>query len=164
MRRSPLHRLTTKLAALLAVAAVGIVQPMLSACTCGFLAPQPEEQEAAKIAKLRACCSSCCSTEADEAAVASCCSSGNGCNSAAGDGHPCDDGSCCVSAEEYPFNPQVSSSPIDDASTAVAYLAAPTSAFHCGLNGAAWHNAFDRTSPGGPPGIRLHALLSVWRN
>ncbi|RIK85223.1 MAG: hypothetical protein DCC67_04180 [Planctomycetota bacterium] len=37
-------------------------------------------------------------------------------------------------------------------------------AANCGLNGTAWVNAFDLAASGGVQGIRLHALLSVWRN
>jgi hypothetical protein len=32
-----------------------------------------------------------------------------------------------------------------------------------GIHGTPWATAFDLEAPGGLPGIRLHALLSVWR-
>jgi hypothetical protein len=162
MRRSTLHRLTTKFAALLAIAAVAIVQPMLSACTCGFLAASGEQVAVSEKAELPPCCASRCSQEASEAAP-SCCGSGNDCDSTAGGVHNCDDCSCCTSADESPLAPQITSSPTDHGSAPAVYLAALPTALHSGLNGAAWHNAFDLASPGGPPGIRLHALLSVWR-
>jgi hypothetical protein len=162
MRRSQLHRLTTKIAALLAIAAVAIVQPMLSACTCGLLAAPSEQVAASEKDELPPCCASRCSQEASEAAP-NCCGSGSDCDGAAG-AHNCDDCSCCNSADESSLAPQAASSPTDKASAPAVYLAALPKAFHSGLNGAAWHNAFDLSSPGGTPGVRLHALLSVWRN
>ena len=162
MRRSTLHRLTTKFAALLAIAAVGMVQPMLSACTCGFLASSSEHVAAGEKAELPPCCASRCSQKASET-TPSCCGSGSDCDSTAG-AHHCDDCSCCTSTDESSLAPQITSSPTDQGSAPAVYLAALPNAFHSGLNGVAWHNAFDLSSPGGPPGIRLHALLSVWRN
>jgi hypothetical protein len=162
MRRARRHRLTTKFAALLAIAAVGIVQPALSACTCGMLAASPKSEEATKEKASPPCCSSCCIPVAEEVS-SDCCGSGSHCGSTAGGPHKCDDCSCCTSAEEYPLVPQVTSAPTDHDSLAAAYL--PTSSLlQIGLNGAAWQNAFDLSSSGTPPGIRLHALLSVWRN
>lgn len=163
MRRSTLHRLTTKIAALLAIAAVAIVQPMLSACTCGLLAAPREQVATREKVEVPPCCASRCSQEASEAAP-SCCGSPSECDSTAGGAHHCDDCSCCTSADESSLAPQTTSSPTDDGSAPAVYLAALPGVLHSGLNGAAWHNAFDLASPGGPPGIRLHALLSVWRN
>lgn len=34
---------------------------------------------------------------------------------------------------------------------------------NCGLNGVTWANAFDLEAGSGPPGMRLHAILSVWQ-
>jgi hypothetical protein len=35
---------------------------------------------------------------------------------------------------------------------------------HLGLHGVHWQTAFDLMTDGAPPGLRLHALFSVWRN
>lgn len=158
MRRSTLHRLPAKLATLLAIVAMGVVQPMLSACTCGIAAAskRAESVESAEIdspALPPCCCSSLC----EEPAAASCCDAG-GCGS-----DNCDDCACSVSSTEYPLPSPSNGAPTDDAPAQVVYIPAAALAANIGLHGAAWHNAFDLASLGGSLGIRLHALLSVWR-
>ena len=158
MRRSTLHRLPAKVAALLAIVAMGVVQPMLSSCTCGVAAASTvaeavESPEIAPPAKPPCCCSSVC----EEPAVASCCDAG-GCGS-----DNCDECACSVSSAEYPLQSPSNGAPTDDAAAQVVYIPAAALAANVGLHGAAWHNAFDLASLGGSPGIRLHALLSVWR-
>ena len=162
MRRRTRHRLTTKIAALLAIAAVGIVQPALSACTCGMLASS-QRAEAESVKEPAPCCSSCCTQPLQVEAIDGCCTPGSSCGSTASGPHKCDDCSCCTSAEEHPLVPQIISAPTDHGSLVAAYLP-PSNLLQIGLNGAAWQNAFDLSSSGIPPGIRLHALLSVWRN
>ncbi|BBO35039.1 hypothetical protein [Lacipirellula parvula] len=157
MRRSALHRLMLRCVALLAIVVMGGVQPMLSACTCGFSVPQSFAEEAVELET--SCCSSCCSTESkDDAAAATCCSLGE-------TGANCDDCDCCVSADNSPL-PASSTTTVqaDDSQQPLADLASSAIVAHAGLNGSAWHNAFDLASSGGVPGVRLHALLSVWRN
>ncbi|MBL9161348.1 MAG: hypothetical protein JNL18_01265 [Planctomycetaceae bacterium] len=157
MRRSTLHRLTQKCIALVAIAVIGGVQPMLSACTCGLTIPQSVVEAAVETEH---CCSGCCTTSAAEASE----TTGSECCGSTGDGPSnCDDCGCCVAAEKAPLLPTTTTVQDDGHSAPIAYLAIVPTAFHSGLHGVAWHNAFDLTSPGGPPGIRLHALLSVWR-
>ena len=156
MRRSTLHRLMLRCVALLAIVVMGGVQPMLSACTCGFTVPQAFAEEAVELET--SCCSSCCATEStDDAAASDCCSTGDS-------GSNCDNCNCCAAAEKAPLLPTTASLQSHDDAPAFAALAPAVVPVHTGLNGVAWHNAFDLSSPGGPPGIRLHALLSVWRN
>jgi hypothetical protein len=158
MRRSTLHRLTQKCVALVAIAVMGGVQPMLSACTCGLAIPQSVFEAAVETEQ---CCSSCCKTSAVESsnpASSDCCSSSGGGPS------NCDDCGCCVEAEKAPLLPSSTTVQDDGQSSPLAHPAILPNALHSGLNGVAWHNAFDLSSPGGTPGVRLHALLSVWRN
>lgn len=156
MRRSTLHRLLRKSVALVAIAVMGGLQPMLSACTCGLAVPQ---SAAEATVEAESCCSDCCSVSKDASET-----SGSTCCDVTGDGlRHCDDCSCCDAAEESPLPSTTASIQDDSHSAPVAYLAILPTAFHSGLHGVAWHNAFDLASPGGPPGIRLHALLSVWR-
>jgi len=157
MRRSTLHRLMQKCIALVAIAVMGGLQPMLSACTCGLAVPQATAEATVEA---ESCCSGCCSASKDssEASGSTCCDA-----TSQGPQH-CDDCSCCDAAEESPLPSPATSVQDESHSSPIAYLAILPTAFHSGLNGVAWHNAFDLTSPGGPPGIRLHALLSVWRN
>ena len=156
MRRSALHRLLRKSVALVAIAVMGGLQPMLSACTCGLAVPQAAAEATVEA---ESCCSGCCSASQDssEASGSTCCDA-----TSQGPQH-CDDCSCCDAAEESPLPSPATSVQDDSHSAPVAYLAILPTAFHSGLNGTAWHNAFDLTSPGGPSGVRLHALLSVWR-
>ena len=156
MRRSTLHRLLRKSVALVAIAVMAGLQPMLSACTCGLAVPQ---SAAEATVEAESCCAGCCSASSDSLEA-----SGSTCCDATSQGpQRCDDCSCCDAAEESPLPPSTTSVQDDTHSASVAHLAIFPTAFHSGLNGAAWHNAFDLTSPGRPPGIRLHALLSVWQ-
>lgn len=154
MRRSSLHRLPAKLATFLAIVAMGVVQPMLSACTCGVTA-LPQETAAELTPAAPPCC---CSHECGKPVAES------QCDAVACGSDGCEDCACSVSSAEYPLQTPSNSTLSDDAPTHVAYIPPAALAANIGLHGAAWHNAFDLTSLGGPPGIRLHALLSVWRN
>jgi hypothetical protein len=145
-----------KCVALVAIAVMGGVQPMLSACTCGLSVPQVAAEATVEA---ESCCSGCCpASESSETGLSECCS-------ATGPGSQnCDDCSCCVAAEKSPLLPSTTSIQDDGSSAPIAQLAILPASIHSGLNGAAWHNAFDLSSPpGGSPGVRLHALLSVWR-
>ena len=138
------------------IAVMGGLQPMLSACTCGLAVPQAAAEEKVEA---KSCCSGCCSTsDASESEASACCDAANSGT------HGCDDCHCCVAAEKSPLLPTTTSLQDDLQSSPFANVAIIPNAFHSGLNGVAWQNAFDLISPGGPPGIRLHALLSVWRN
>ncbi|WP_428306083.1 hypothetical protein [Lacipirellula sp.] len=155
MRRSTLHRLMLRCVALLAIVVMGGVQPMLSACTCGFTIPQSFAEEAVE---LETCGGSCCSTESNsESTSATCCSPGDTDSN-------CDNCDCCVAADKSPLPASPTTVQADDSHLALAYIAPSEVVAHAGLNGLAWHNAFDLASSGGMPSIRLHALLSVWRN
>lgn len=155
MRRSPLHRLMLRCVALLAIVVMGGVQPMLSACTCGFTIPQSFAEEAVE---LETCGSGCCSTESDDdSTTATCCGTDDAQST-------CSDCHCCVAADKSPLPSTAGSLQSHDDSPALVAFVPSVAPVHTGLNGVAWHNAFDLSSPGGPPGIRLHALLSVWRN
>ncbi len=156
MRRATLHRLTQKCVALVAIAVMGGLQPMLSACTCGLSVPQAVAEATVEV---ESCCTGCCTKSAASDLGGSEC-----CDTAGSDTHDCDDCGCCIAAEKAPLLPTPPSLQDDGHAGPIAPLAILPTSFHSGLNGAAWHNAFDLSSPGGTPGIRLHALLSVWRN
>lgn len=144
-----------KCVALVAIAVMGGLQPMLSACTCGLAVPQAAAEATVEA---ESCCSGCCSTsDSSETGASECC------DATSPGTHNCDDCGCCDAAEESPL-PSSITTVQDSQSSPLAHVAIVPNAFHSGLNGVAWHNAFDLSSPGGPPGIRLHAFLSVWRN
>ena len=156
MRLSTLHRLMQKCVALVAIAVMGGLQPMLSACTCGLAVPQAAAEATVEA---ESCCSGCCSTsDSSESSASECC------DATSPGTHTCDDSGCCDAAEKSPLPSSITTVQDDSQSSPIAHVAIVPNAFHSGLNGVAWHNAFDLSSPGGPPGIRLHALLSVWRN
>lgn len=144
-----MQRLAANFTAMLAAMAVALIQPGASACRCDA-------------AGSGSCCSkpagpSCCSGKSCQAEATSCC-----CTTGvpAADVVGC---SCSAPAQDTPATAPVSSTRILD-SDGGALLAPLFAVADLGLHGASWATAFDLEALGRPPGLRLHALLCVWRN
>jgi hypothetical protein len=74
---------------------------------------------------------------------------------------PC---SCFAAPDEAPAtvpNPPIRVVDVDSCSFLLPATAVATDV---GIHGSPWATAFDLEAFGGPPGLRLHALLCVWRN
>jgi hypothetical protein len=144
-----IQRLTSKAIATLVAVAVVLGQPLLPACACaassadGCCAAQTEP--------------SCCGGDRCRVAASSCC-----CDSQPfGEGVQC---SCWALSDETPASTASNPVRVVDVEAGSLLLPAPTVAAHAGLHGSAWATAFDLEALGGLPGLRLHALLCVWRN
>ena len=148
----PLQRLARQLLAGTAALALLVAQPAFLQCPC-LLASETAVEGCCGSAKA----SCCCRSTGDDSQQSCCCPPAG----PAGDDSDC----TCTALLETPA--AVPSAPVQvehlDSNLGAA-AAVPPFVLSCGLNGTAWSNAFDLAVLKGPPGLRLHALLSVWRN
>jgi hypothetical protein len=138
-----MSRTTTVAAAMFAVA-----QGMLPLCLCSVAT--------AGTVKAHCCKTACCASKHCSHWSRQCCCDPSEVSSYA---------STCTCIATYPSN----FAPVFDASSRLEWPQAPSTpplalTSDVGLHGADWETAFDLMADRGPPGMRLHALFSVWRN
>ena len=145
-----IQRLAAKAMSTLAAVAVVLSQPVLPVCACTAC-----PAEVCCSSRAKAACSCC---EASSVAAVGCCGEGE----SIGIERP----QCTCSAwfGEAPASAPNSPVRVVDVEGSSLHLPATMVAAHAGLHGAPWATAFDLEALGNPPGLRLHALLCVWRN
>lgn len=146
----PLKRLVRRILASLGALAFLAAQFAFLQCPC-LLASEIAAEGRCDIAN-----ASCCRhTTGDDSQRSCCCNSDSG---FAGGNSGC----TCTAPTKTPATAPYSPVQIEPLAPRLPLAVAP--ALSCGLQGAAWSNAFDLAAFNGPPGLRLHAILSVWRN
>jgi hypothetical protein len=145
-----IQTLATHFLAMAAIVTVALAQPLGSPCLCRADAIDVRCGESRE--------SPCCCGERYVAAVDNCCSSPEAA------GNPAGGCSCSAQPSNVPASTPTSTARVVEVDSTPHYLLAPAPLADIGLNGASWATAFDLEALGGLPGIRLHALLSVWRN
>jgi hypothetical protein len=151
MHRHPFNRLAVNLTAAMAALAVAVTQPILSMCRCSA----DSSAAASDVSAASSYCGSACHGERS----ATCCCTPQ--PIPAGGSPICP---CLASADQTPAPPPSGPLRVTGADAVAWMLPAIASLADSGLHGAAWATAFDGEASSGPRGVRLHALLSVWRN